>query len=104
MFWTGCNDLERGLGAPPHPGYRNQALPPTYQLGLYRLPVPGSPEIFGLPQTTEPGPFYRPAMNHYFAPTSVCLPYNVDLPGACGNINFIRVNERALSSLRRRLF
>jgi len=81
-------------------GYGNERLPPTYQLGFARPPIPGSPELFNLPQTTEPGPYYRPVMNHFFAPTTKCLPITANIQGFCNNINFIRINESFFRSRR----
>ncbi len=84
-------------------GSRNTHLPATYQLGLFRAPIPGSPEMFGLPQTTEPGPFYQPQMNHFFSPTTKCSPITANIRGLCGNINFIRVNETFFRTKRNQL-
>lgn len=77
-----------------HQGY--YVLPAAYQAGPYRSPAPGSPELFGLPETSEPGFYGSTRSNHYFSPNNACLPNHPDVEGVCANVPYLIINEKAL--------
>ncbi len=91
---TGVNNRNFFSAQDPNSGYRS--MPPTYKAGLYRPPIPGSPELFGLPSTHEPGFFGTTARNHYNQPENTCLVSDPNLDGVCINLDYVVINEEVI--------